>query len=339
MYTQAQTISGILIKFGQLLGVNLTENRLNIPPAFGSGYCAGYVFNEHIRLLISDYELEEDMMMKQPKEIAPKKILFFKFQHIFPKAAKKSSKLEDQAAKLAGRSSALAGQAPQMPTVLIATSSIGSGEAFQIHSNTETINIEVDTDYLNLLLPPADRSPALQALLQGDAPLFFEQLILPVMLRIVEEILSPPGNETFRLFFLRLKAEELICRLLMEIDKRQEKQMYPLHQKDIALIYQIRDQMIAQINIPPVIAELADQAAMSPTKLKRLFRQIFGDSIFSYYQQFRIKEAARLLKTEGHSVSSVGYQLGFTNLSHFSKLFELHMGMKPKQYSMTGGSV
>ncbi|WP_394350737.1 AraC family transcriptional regulator [Chitinophaga tropicalis] len=29
----------------------------------------------------------------------------------------------------------------------------------------------------------------------------------------------------------------------------------------------------------------------------------------------------------------VGYQPGFTNLSHFSRVFEQHIGMKPKKYS------
>jgi len=72
---------------------------------------------------------------------------------------------------------------------------------------------------------------------------------------------------------------------------------------------------------------------MSPSKLKRLFKQIFGNSIFSYYQEFRIQEAARLLKEEKLSVSDAGYRLGFTNLSHFSRVFEEHIGIKPKQYS------
>jgi transcriptional regulator GlxA family with amidase domain len=83
----------------------------------------------------------------------------------------------------------------------------------------------------------------------------------------------------------------------------------------------------------PVIKELAVGAGMSPTKLKRLFKQIFGNSIFSYYQASRIKQAAHLLKQENLSVSDVGYELGFTNLSHFSRVFAAHIGMKPKQYS------
>jgi len=91
--------------------------------------------------------------------------------------------------------------------------------------------------------------------------------------------------------------------------------------------------MLGHLEIPPVISELAVSANMSPTKLKRLFKQIFGNSIFSYYQDFRMKEAARLLKEENLSVSDVGYRLGFTNLSHFSRVFEEHIGMKPKKYT------
>jgi AraC-like DNA-binding protein len=72
---------------------------------------------------------------------------------------------------------------------------------------------------------------------------------------------------------------------------------------------------------------------MSASKLKRLFKQIFGDSIYSYYQIYRMKEAAYLIKQEGLSISDVGYRLGFSNLSHFSRLFETHIGSKPKKYS------
>jgi AraC-like DNA-binding protein len=130
-----------------------------------------------------------------------------------------------------------------------------------------------------------------------------------------------------------VKAEELICRLLMELEKRDEKHLYALNSQDIQTIYNVKEQMLERLETPPVINELAVCANMSPSKLKRLFKQIFGNSIFNYYQGFRMQEAARLLREEKLSVSDVGYGLGFTNLSHFSRVFEEHIGMKPKQYS------
>jgi len=75
---------------------------------------------------------------------------------------------------------------------------------------------------------------------------------------------------------------------------------------------------------------------MSETKLKQLFKQTFGDSIYNYFQKIRMEEAAFLLKQSAYSVSEVGFQLGFSNLSHFSRLFQRHYGVTPKKYSVTG---
>lgn len=314
---QRQTVPNILLRFAHLLGTEVKSNRVEIPETFGTGYCAGFVFNEYIRMLVSNYELIEDLVISNPDLNPARKMIFFKFQNIFPKAELGSP----------GR------HLTETPSVLIATSRINTDEVISIHTNTATVNIEIDADYLNGLFDLSEKSPVLQSLLQNTQPLLFEQIVYPTLQKIVDEIVTEPVGETFELFFLRVKAEELICRLLMELEKRDEKYLYPLNSRDIQTIYKVKEQMLAHLENPPTIRELAVRAGMSPTKLKRLFSQIFGNSIFSYYQEFRIKEAARLLKEEKLSVSDAGYRLGFTNLSHFSRVFEQHMGFKPKRYS------
>ncbi len=54
--------------------------------------------------------------------------------------------------------------------------------------------------------------------------------------------------------------------------------------------------MISKLDTPPILIELAKSAGMCESKLKRLFKQIFGNSIFNYYQNLRMKEAAYLIK-------------------------------------------
>jgi AraC-like DNA-binding protein len=78
------------------------------------------------------------------------------------------------------------------------------------------------------------------------------------------------------------------------------------------------------------LPDLARQIGMSATKMKRLFRQIFGDSIYNYFQVARMNEAAQMLRN--FSVSQVGYHIGFSNLSHFTRLFEKHHQIKPKRF-------
>jgi AraC-like DNA-binding protein len=312
-----QTEPNILKGLAHLLGTEVKNRRLEIPEKFGNGYCTGFVFNEHIRMLISNYELNEDLLVKNPDINASKRMIFFKFQNIFPKTEALST----------GK------HLMEMPSVLIATSRMNTDDIISIHTNTAVINIEVDANYLTGLFDLSEKSPVLQSLLQNTQPLLFEQIINPSLNKIVDEIVNESVDETFKLFFLRIKAEELICRLLMELEKRDEKHLYALNIHDIQTIYKVKEQLLEHLETPPVIKELAVCANMSPSKLKHLFKQIFGNSIFSYYQEFRMKEAARLLKMEKLSVSDVGYQLGFTNLSHFSKVFKEHIGMKPKQYS------
>jgi AraC-like DNA-binding protein len=309
-----QSVPNILNKLAELLGTEVKNNKLEIPQGFGTGYCAGYVFNDHIRMLVSDYELHDDLDIINPDIDAAKSMLFFKFQNIFPEQKGK--------------------HISNTPSVLIGTSRINTEEVIAIHTNTDTINIEADASYLNGLFNQSDKSPVLQGLLLNTQPLLFEQVIYPSLHKIVNDILTEPDDKTFQLFFLRVKAEELICRLLMELDKRDEKHLFALNNRDIQTIYMVRDQMLKCPETPPVINELAVYAGMSPTKLKRLFKQIFGNSIFNYYQQFRMQKAALLLKERELSVSEVGYKMGFVNLSHFSRVFEQHIGIKPKRYSL-----
>lgn len=101
---------------------------------------------------------------------------------------------------------------------------------------------------------------------------------------------------------------------------------------DIKRLYKVKDQLLQNIEKAPTIAKLSNFSGMSETKLKRLFNQVFGKSIFKYFQNYRMQKAARLLN-EGLSVSEVGYQLGFSNLGHFTKVFEEVIGVKPKRYS------
>ena len=312
-----QTEPNVLKSLALLLGTEVKNRRLEIPEEFGKGYCAGFVFNEHIRMLILNYELNENLAIENPEINARVRMILFKFQNIIPKTEILST----------------GEQLKVIPSVLIATSSMNTDTVIPIHTNNASINIEVDANYLNGLFDLSEKSPVLQSLLQNTQPLLFEQMIYPSLQKIVDEIVTESVGETFELFYLRIKAEELVCRLLMELENRDEKYLVALNIHDIQNLYKVKEQMLEHLETPPVIKELAVCANMSPSKLKRLFKQIFGNCIFSYYQEFRIKEAARLLKEEKLSVSDVGYQLGFTNLSHFSRVFNEHIGMKPKQYS------
>ena len=310
---ETQFVPEVILDFAAALGTQVRQNKILIPAAYGSGYCLGYKFNPQIRMLVLDYTLHQNMELHSPESDIQGKMLLFKLQHVLPEKQCKPTAL---------------------PSVLIATRKMHGTVLMPVHSHTATINIEIDTAYLSSLFSTVHPSVILNKLLQNEQPLLFEEVLSPALLQIVDKIINGPGTDGFQLFYLRVKAEELVCQLLMELEKRQESQLLPINQQDISSLYHIRGKILEHLDIPPTLDLLASQANMSISKLKKIFKQVFGKSIYSYYQQFRIEEAARLLLEEKLSVSEGGYWLGFSNLSHFSRVFEQHIGLKPKKYAM-----
>lgn len=100
------------------------------------------------------------------------------------------------------------------------------------------------------------------------------------------------------------------------------------------VLYKLRALILQDLRVPPSLPALAAQAGMSESKLKRLFKQVFGQSIYQYYQRFRLQQAARMIREQQLSITEVGYSLGFTNLGHFAKVFEQQFGITPKKYAM-----
>ncbi len=153
------------------------------------------------------------------------------------------------------------------------------------------------------------------------------------ILRTVNDIAKQQQPIRLASYYYKLKAMELIFYLFQSLSKREKYVPRKLNENDIKSIYKVRDKLVSSLHKPSSIAELKQIAGMNELKMRKLFTQVFGMGIYDYYQHLRMKEAARLLRDEKLSVSEVGYQMGFENLSHFTRVFEKHIGKKPKKYS------
>jgi AraC-like DNA-binding protein len=82
---------------------------------------------------------------------------------------------------------------------------------------------------------------------------------------------------------------------------------------------------------PPTIPLLARKAMMSETKLKNLFKQVYGLSLYEYYQKNRMLRARQLLRTKKFSVKETGTALGFKNLSNFTIAYKKEFNVLPSE--------
>lgn len=82
---------------------------------------------------------------------------------------------------------------------------------------------------------------------------------------------------------------------------------------------------------PPPIPVLARVATMSETKLKNLFKKIYGHSLYEYFQRNRMLKAKQLIAAKKYSVKEVGTKLGFKNLSNFTIAFKKQFNKLPSE--------
>jgi len=94
-------------------------------------------------------------------------------------------------------------------------------------------------------------------------------------------------------------------------------------------VYKSREILIEHIGDPLTIRELSRKVAINECYLKKGFKEIFGTTIFDFYQQQRMEHAKYLLHEENLSVTDVSGQLGYSSISHFSAAFKKHTGLKP----------
>jgi len=98
---------------------------------------------------------------------------------------------------------------------------------------------------------------------------------------------------------------------------------------EIDTILAVEAQLLKDLSCAPTIAQLAKNSALSPSKLKKQFKDVFGLPIYEHYQKARMTRARELLLEGGRSVKEVGMGLGYTNLSNFSLAFRKVFGVLP----------
>jgi AraC family transcriptional regulator len=78
--------------------------------------------------------------------------------------------------------------------------------------------------------------------------------------------------------------------------------------------------------------QLAAQVGLSKFHFHRLFKSAMGVSPSRHHINLRMNEARRLLRETKKSVVTVALDVGYTNPSHFAKLFRRETGLSPSNY-------
>ncbi|WP_252870723.1 helix-turn-helix transcriptional regulator [Bordetella trematum] len=150
----------------------------------------------------------------------------------------------------------------------------------------------------------------------------------PAMLAVGRQMLECPVPESLRSLYLSGKAMELAALALAGTTEAPAGA--GLSRVDRDRLQQARERLLADLQCPPTLPELAQAVGINVNKLTLGFRRLFGQSVYGYVREQRLQRAHALLAAGVMSVSEAAYACGYTD-SHFTKAFRRRYGITPSE--------
>ncbi len=312
--------------FGEKFNIPVYKNSLQIPANLGEGRIKWVDVEPDFKFVLHHYTLKQDFYLKRiAPDTEPNDLISIVF-----------NSNEIPAGFTADREDAIQFLKNNGSSIQIASTALSTETFFPANSEVYFCVIGIKRQVLSGLLRIENLSGPLATILNGNTLFFYHEKMNPEVQRVLKQIAEINDQSKLSDLYYSIKTHEMIYLLFDKLLSRADEKQNPINKADIDKLYVIRTALLADLSVPPQLGSLAKMGGMSETKMKQLFKQTFGDTIYNYYQNERMQEAGFLLKHAGYSVSEAGYRLGFSNLSHFSRLFEKFYGITPKKYSLAG---
>jgi len=89
--------------------------------------------------------------------------------------------------------------------------------------------------------------------------------------------------------------------------------------------------MMAHVERPLPMAEIADLAGLNIRRMERLFRAHLDTAPARFYRRLRLEKARDLLMHTNLSTLEIGFLTGFSSSSHFAMAYARAFGTRPSE--------
>ncbi len=154
---------------------------------------------------------------------------------------------------------------------------------------------------------------------------------------LLHEILNAPENLPLRVTYLENRImmilEIFFTWLYQQISVL--KLEVNISRDDIEKVMDVEKTLLSNFSEAPTISELSRKIGVSPSKLKKQFRDMYGLPPYEYFQQHRMQKAKEMLSGNNITVKEVGQSLGYSNLSNFTMAFRKVFNINPGELRKT----
>jgi len=194
--------------------------------------------------------------------------------------------------------------------------------------------ILVEVDYLTRALRGGHAAlpSSLKSILERREPALHTRPLSPLVKRAVDDILAEPTEEPL---LPGLQYQGMTCDTLCDImntisreDQRSDG-LRSLNNREGENLSRVRAMIEENPTVDYSIEQLGRVAAMNRTKLRQLFKQVYGMTISQFRTAERMQQASALLRQGNMTISQIGYEVGYADTSSFIVAFKNHFGFSP----------
>jgi AraC-like DNA-binding protein len=192
------------------------------------------------------------------------------------------------------------------------------------NTHLKQINIIFSKKWLEDYLSDEETGEMLNNYVSLKTPFVVYELMDTEYKRLMNESIQMQADRQFEPMILQNRTSLILERFFFRVYKgiQSENNNLKISSRELRSIKQVETELLKDFSQhPPAIAQLARIAAMSPSKLKILFKEVFGLPVNQYYQRHRMNKAKAMLLSKKYSVREAANELGFSSVSSFNKAF------------------
>lgn len=309
----------LLDYFAQVFKGRVVNNKLELPPDVGEGFIKLIELPNGLQGLVSDYTVYQDLLLNRSK--ISKDFFTLRFDEvIIPESVTVSPE------------EVLVQTSPVRSAVFLGSTKFDWMFLSTKGTRVKGVNILFSKEWLEQFLEVESVGDLIKKYLSLKMSAFNYEPMDTEYKRILAEIVEVDVDGTFETLIIQNRVMLLLERFFTRIYYKMSDMHFHIHlsNEDINRLKIIEKELVKDFSVEPrSISELAIDAAMSPSKFKNSFKEVFGLPVYQYFQKHRMNKAKAMLLSRKYSVREVGLEVGYSNLSNFAKAFRKSFDQLP----------
>jgi AraC-like DNA-binding protein len=146
----------------------------------------------------------------------------------------------------------------------------------------------------------------------------------------IQSILNCNYPDSLKRMFVFSKAVELLVLQIESFGRSAGRKDTCIKKEyDRERILFARDYLLKHIENPPTLPELSRLAGINEFKLKKGFKETFGQPVFAWLADVRLETARNELMKRSKPITEIAFELGYSSPQHFSTAFKRKFGVPP----------